>query len=84
MKYENNNLITTTFTLHFIINCEPLTLIKVYEGKCFGNAMYKMCQYVINDDKVFKGLMQVNVKDAQVVLQNAIKWTKKSTKSRQE
>jgi hypothetical protein len=28
--------------------------------------------------------MQVNVKDAQVVLQNAIKWTKKSTKSRQE
>lgn len=46
--------------------------------------MSKVCQYVINDDKVLKGLMQVNVKDAQAVLQKTIKWTKKSTKGRQE
>jgi hypothetical protein len=46
--------------------------------------MSKVCQYVINDDKVFKGLMQVNVKDAQAVLQKTIKWTKKSMKGRQE
>jgi hypothetical protein len=84
MKYESNNLIATTFTLHLIINCEPLTLIKVFEGTCFGNEMSKAWQYVINDDKVSKGLMQISVKDAQVVLQKTITWTKKSMKGRQE
>jgi hypothetical protein len=49
-----------------------LTLIKVYEGTCFGNAMSKAYQYVINDDKVSKGLMQVSVKDAQAILQKTI------------
>jgi hypothetical protein len=27
--------------------------------------MFKVNQYASNDDKIFKGLMQVNVKDAQ-------------------
>jgi hypothetical protein len=29
VKYEGNNLIITTFTLCFIIDCEPFKLIKV-------------------------------------------------------
>jgi hypothetical protein len=36
---------------------EPLRVIKVYEGTCFGHVMSKAYQYVINDNKVFKGSM---------------------------
>jgi hypothetical protein len=61
-----------------------LTFIKPYEGTSFGNVMFKVCQYVINDSKVSKSLMLVSVKDAQVVLQKTITWTKKSMKGRQE
>jgi hypothetical protein len=43
--------------------------------------MYKACQY---DNKVSKGLMHVNVKDAQAALQKIIIWTKKSGKGSQE
>ncbi len=62
--------------LCFIIICQPLTFNHVYEGAYFGHVMSKVCQYVTNDDKVSKGLMQVNVKDAQVALQMAITLTK--------
>jgi hypothetical protein len=40
-----------------VIDCEPLKVIKVYEGTCFGHVMSKAYQYVINDNKVFKGSM---------------------------
>jgi hypothetical protein len=81
MKDEGNNLSTMGTTLCSIIICQPLKLNQVYEGMCFGHVMSKACQY---DNKVFKGLMQVDVKDAQVVLQKTITWTKKSSKGRQE
>jgi hypothetical protein len=38
---------------------------KVYEGRCFGHVMFKVCQCATNDDKVSKGIMQVSVKNAQ-------------------
>jgi hypothetical protein len=37
--------------LHSIIDCEPLKIIKVYEGTCFGHLMSKAYQYIANDDK---------------------------------
>jgi hypothetical protein len=52
------------YALNSIVDCEPLKVIKVYEGTCFGHVMYKACKYVINDHKISKGLMQVSVKDA--------------------
>jgi len=67
--------------LRSIIICQPLKLNQVYEGTCFGHVMSKVCQY---DNKVYKGLMQVDVKDAQAILQKTITWTKKSSKGRQE
>lgn len=76
-KHEDNNLITIANALGSIINCEPLKLIKVCEGTCFGHVMYKTCKYVTNDHKISKGLMQVNVRDAQATLQVIIVWTKK-------
>jgi hypothetical protein len=52
------------FALRSNIDCQPLKLLKVYEGTCFRHVMFKTCQYATNDDKNFKGLVQVNVKDA--------------------
>ncbi len=46
--------------------------------------LFKACQYFTNDDKVFMGLKQVSVKDAQSRIQKIITWTKKSKKERQE
>jgi hypothetical protein len=40
MKNESKNLTTMVLTLHSIINCEPLKLIKFYEGMCFGHVCY--------------------------------------------
>ncbi len=81
MKDESNNLSTMATTLLSIIICQPLKLNQVYEGTCFGHVMSKVCQY---DNKVYKGLMQVDVKDAQAILQKTITRTKKSSKGRQE
>jgi len=67
MKDEGNNLSTMATALCFIIICQPLTFNHVYEGAYFRHVMSKACQYVTNNDKVSKGLMQVNVKDAQDV-----------------
>jgi hypothetical protein len=74
MKDESNILSTMAIALRSIIICQPLKLNQVYEGTCFGHVMSKVCQY---DNKVSKGLMQVNVKDAQTILQKTITWTKK-------
>jgi hypothetical protein len=81
VKHEGTNLVATT-TLHFIIGCEPLKILKVYEGTCFGHVMFKACQYVTYDDKVFVGLQHVSVKDVQVNLQKNITWAKRSGKRR--
>jgi hypothetical protein len=47
-----------------------------------GHVLFKTCQYFTNDDKVFMGLRQVSVKDAQASSQKTITWTKKSRKGR--
>jgi hypothetical protein len=53
VKDEGTNLITMAIALHFIIDCEPLKKIKVYEGTSFRHVMFKAYQYATNDDKVF-------------------------------
>jgi hypothetical protein len=79
MKDENNNLSTMATALHSIIIYQLLKFNQIYEGTCFGHVMSKACQYY---NKVFKGLMQVDANNAQVVLQKTITWTKKSGKGR--
>jgi hypothetical protein len=51
--------------LHSIIDYEPLKILKVYEGTCFGHVMFKACQYATNDEIFYVGLRNVNVKEAQ-------------------
>jgi hypothetical protein len=41
VKDENINLAMMVTFIQFIINYEPLKILKVYEGTCFGHVMYK-------------------------------------------
>jgi hypothetical protein len=41
-KDEDNNLRSMVTTLWFIIDCEPLKLVQVYEGTYFGHGMFKV------------------------------------------
>ncbi len=70
--------------MHSIIDYKPLKVHRVCERTCFRHVMSKACQYATNDDKIFDGLRNVNVKEAQNGLQKTITWTKKSEKGRQE
>jgi hypothetical protein len=62
--FGNHGYNTTTD----IIDCEPLKLLWVYKGTCFGHVMSKTCQSATSDDNVSMGLTLVNVKDAQIGL----------------
>jgi hypothetical protein len=57
VKDKGSNLTTMGIALCFIIVCEPLKLIKVYEGTCLEHVMYKVYKYATNDEKVSKGLI---------------------------
>lgn len=54
--------------LHFVIDCEPLKIIKVYEATCFEHVMSKACLYVTNYNKVFVRLKNVIVQKNHVTL----------------
>jgi hypothetical protein len=62
-KDEGINLSIMVATMHSIINYEPLKILRVYEGTCFGHVMSKACQYATNDDKISIGLKNVSVKE---------------------
>jgi hypothetical protein len=42
VKDEGINLTIMTTTLHFIIDCEPLKIFKIYKGTCFGHVISLM------------------------------------------
>ncbi len=65
VKDEGCNLMSMATTLSSIVDYRPSKLQWVYEGTCFGHIMSKAYKYVINDEKVTKGLKQVSVKAAQ-------------------
>jgi len=52
-------------TLHSLVDYEPLKILRVYEGTCFGHVMSRAYQYATNDDNIFVGLRNVNVKKTQ-------------------
>jgi hypothetical protein len=65
LKILRVNLVIMIATLHSFIDYELLKILRVYEGTCFGHVMSKACQYVTNDDNIFVGLRNVNVKKIQ-------------------
>jgi hypothetical protein len=65
-----------TIALKFVISCEALSLLVLFDGACFGHAMSKATQYATNDDKISKDLAPINVKFAKLFLQYCITWLK--------
>ncbi len=54
VKDEGTNLATImATTLHSIIDCEPLKILRVYETTCIGHVMAKAYYYATNDNKVY-------------------------------
>jgi hypothetical protein len=43
VKNKGNNLTTMASASCSIIDFQPLRLIKVYKGTCFGHVMFKAC-----------------------------------------
>jgi hypothetical protein len=66
------NLFVMATSLHSIIDCEPLKILRVYEVTCFEHVMSKVYQYVTNDEFFFVGLKNVSVKKIQSCLQKTI------------
>lgn len=82
MNDENNTLTSMAITLCYIVDCQPLKFLWVYEGTYFGHVMSRTCQYGSNDERMVTSLKHVNVKNAEVSLQKTITWTKKLRKGR--
>jgi hypothetical protein len=38
---EGTNLTTMATTLHYMIDCECLKILRVYDSTCFGHVMFK-------------------------------------------
>jgi hypothetical protein len=56
VKDESNSLMSMAITLRSVVDYCPLKLQWVYEGMCFGDIMFKACQYATNDEKVTTSL----------------------------
>lgn len=63
VKDEGKNLGSMDTTSWSIVDCEPLKMLWLCEGTCFGHVMSKACQYATNYDKVSTRLTLVSVKD---------------------
>jgi hypothetical protein len=62
---SHGNLNTFTRTLTNIVSYVSLLLPQPYVISCYGHAMSKCCQYVINDLKVCDGIKEISIKEAQ-------------------
>jgi hypothetical protein len=59
VKNEGSNLNTVTSALKSIMKCEALDLKESFQGTYFEHVFFKSCQYVINNEKVYKGFKYV-------------------------
>jgi hypothetical protein len=57
--------------------------LEPFDGSCIGQALSKVCKYVIIDDKMCTDLSYASIKDAQGVIQRCITCPKKSGKGMQ-
>jgi hypothetical protein len=62
VKKEGSNLKTFTSALKFIVKCEALDLKESFQGTYFEHVFFKSCQYVINNEKKYKGFKYVFTK----------------------
>jgi hypothetical protein len=72
VKDERFNLNTLTFALNSIVSCLTLQQTCPFVRLCFGHAMSKVDQYVINDNNVCASFSKVSLKEAQSSSQKTI------------
>ncbi len=53
-----------TSALTFVVSCEVLGLSTFFVGFYWGHAMFKCCQYVIDDFQICVGLPFISIKEA--------------------
>jgi hypothetical protein len=80
VKDEGTNLFTMTYVLKQIVNCEELGILVPFKCICFGQSLFKTCQYVISDEKVILGLQPMSNKFPQSSIQACITLPKKLRK----
>jgi hypothetical protein len=68
VKDDNTNLNTFTMAFTSIIFYVLLLLPQAYATSCYGHAMSKCCQYIINDLKMCGGMKEVSIKKTQSFL----------------
>jgi hypothetical protein len=47
--------------LKYVVNCDILGLIEIFQSSCFSHAFSKACQYALTNENVYKGLKYVYV-----------------------
>jgi hypothetical protein len=57
VKDEGGNLSTMTTALTSMVPCQALGLTTPFVGACWGQAMFKCCQYAIDGNKVSSRLI---------------------------
>jgi len=51
-----------------------------FVGTCWGYAIFKCCQYAINDSKFNVNLTSISIKETHAILQNIITWMRINVK----
>jgi hypothetical protein len=64
VKDERTNINSLTDAFIYIVSCEPLQLLQLFVGFCFGHVMSKACQYAMNEAKVGACMKEISLKDA--------------------
>jgi hypothetical protein len=60
-----------------------LASLQPFDDSYLGNALSKVCQYTITDEKVATGLPFAFIKAIQFVIKKCISWLNKSAKGKQ-
>jgi hypothetical protein len=61
VKDKGSNLSNMTTTFKTIMKCEVLSLDESFQGTCFDHFFYRVCQYAIIDEKVYRNFIFVSI-----------------------
>jgi hypothetical protein len=59
VKDKSANLNIMTIALKSIVSCEALGIMESFNGNYNKHAIFKACQYITVEERVFKGLKYV-------------------------
>ncbi len=77
VKDEGVFLNAVTSTLRYVVSYDILGLEESFNGSRFGHVFSKACQYGIVEEKNYKDMKFVSIKNAQSNIQVCITWLKR-------